>query len=128
MRDRGFVKRLIDRATVAGCTALVLTMDLQISGQRHKDVTNGLSAPPGLTMCNLINMRSKPRWRIGILGAKRRTFSNIVGHVKGAENMTSLAEWSSQQFDPALSWDDVAWVRKRRGGKLILNSNGYPGC
>jgi L-lactate dehydrogenase (cytochrome) len=120
MRDRGFVERLIDRAKAAGCPALVLTLDLQISGQRHKDARNGLSAPPRLTLFNLINMMSKPRWCIGMLGTKRRTFGNIVGHVKGVENMTSLAEWSSQQFDPALSWDDVAWVRKRWGGKLIL--------
>lgn len=120
MRDRAFIERLIDRAKAAGCSALVLTLDLQISGQRHKDLKNGLSAPPRLSLLNLMNMAGKPRWCMGMLGTRRHTFGNIVGHVKGVENMTSLAEWTAQQFDPSLSWDDVAWIRKRWGGKLVL--------
>jgi L-lactate dehydrogenase (cytochrome) len=120
MRDRAFIERLIDRAKAAGCSALVLTLDLQISGQRHKDLKNGLSAPPRLSLLNLMNMAGKPRWCMGMLGTRRHTFGNIIGHVKGVENMTSLAEWTAQQFDPSLSWDDVAWIRKRWGGKLVL--------
>jgi L-lactate dehydrogenase (cytochrome) len=120
MRDRDFIERLIDRAKAAHCGALVLTLDLQILGQRHKDLKNGLSAPPKLTMANLINMASKPRWCLGMLGTKRRQFGNIVGHVKGVENMASLSDWTSQQFDPRLNWGDVEWIKKRWGGKLIL--------
>ena len=120
MRDRAFIERLIDRAKAAGCSALVLTLDLQISGQRHKDLKNGLSAPPRLSLLNLMNMAGKPRWCMGMLGTRRHSFGNIIGHVKGVENMTSLAEWTAQQFDPSLSWDDVAWIRKRWGGKLVL--------
>ncbi|WP_420994730.1 alpha-hydroxy acid oxidase [Cupriavidus sp. 30B13] len=120
MRDRAFVERLMDRARAAGCPALVLTLDLQISGQRHKDLRNGLSAPPRLTLRNLLDMAGKPRWCMGMLGTRRRTFGNIVGHVQGVENMTSLAEWSSQQYDPTLSWEDVAWIRRRWPGKLVL--------
>ncbi len=120
MRDRKFVRRLIERAAAAGCSALVVTLDLQISGQRHKDLKNGLSAPPRLTLLNLLNMAGKPRWCLGMLGTKRHTFGNIIGHVDGVDNMTSLAEWSSQQYDPALSWDDIAWIRRLWKGKLIL--------
>jgi L-lactate dehydrogenase (cytochrome) len=120
MRDRGFIESLIDRAKAAGCSALVLTLDLQILGQRHKDLKNGLSAPPKLTPGNILNMATKPRWCLGMLGTKRRQFGNIVGHVKGVENMGSLAEWTAKQFDPRLSWDDVAWIKSRWGGKLIL--------
>jgi len=120
MRDRDFIERLIDRAKAAGCSALVLTLDLQILGQRHKDLKNGLSAPPRLTLPNLVNMATKPRWCLGMLGTRRREFGNIVGHVKGVENMGSLAEWTARQFDPRLSWDDVEWIKKRWGGKLIL--------
>ncbi|UDF34738.1 UNVERIFIED_ORG: alpha-hydroxy-acid oxidizing protein [Shinella sp. XGS7] len=120
MQDRDFVLNLIDRAKTAGCSALVLTLDLQILGQRHKDVRNGLSAPPKLTLPNLINMASKPRWCLGMLGTSRRQFGNIVGHVKGVENMGSLSEWTARQFDPQLNWGDVAWIKKRWGGKLIL--------
>jgi len=120
MRDRAFVERLIDRAKAAKCSALVLTLDLQISGQRHKDLKNGLSAPPKLTLLNLLNMAGKPRWCMGMLGTRRHTFRNIVGHAQGVDNLASLAEWTARQFDPTLSWDDVAWIRKRWGGKLVL--------
>ena len=120
MRDRDFIERLIDRAKAAHCGALVLTLDLQILGQRHKDLKNGLSAPPKLTLPNLLNMASKPRWCLGMLGTSRRQFGNIVGHVKGVENMGSLSEWTAKQFDPQLNWGDVEWIKKRWGGKLIL--------
>ncbi|MBX3652917.1 MAG: alpha-hydroxy-acid oxidizing protein [Ramlibacter sp.] len=120
MRDRDFIERLIDRAKAAGCSALVLTLDLQILGQRHKDLKNGLSAPPKLTLTNMLNMATKPRWGLGMLGTRRHGFGNIVGHVKGVENMGSLSEWTAKQFDPALNWGDVEWIKKRWGGKLIL--------
>ena len=120
MRDRDFIERLIDRAKAAKCDALVLTLDLQILGQRHKDLKNGLTAPPKLTLTNIINMATKPRWCLAMAGTQRRQFGNIVGHVKGVANMGSLAEWTSQQFDPRLNWGDVEWIKKRWGGKLIL--------
>ncbi len=120
MKDRGFIERLIDRAKAANCKALVLTLDLQILGQRHKDIKNGLSAPPKLTIPNIINIATKPRWALGMLGTPRREFGNIVGHVSGVGNMSSLSAWTAQQFDPALNWDDVEWVKQRWGGKLIL--------
>ena len=120
MRDRDYIERLIDRAKAAHCGALVLTLDLQILGQRHKDLKNGLSAPPKLTIANLLNMATKPRWCLGMAGTKRRQFGNIVGHVKGVENMGSLSEWTAKQFDPQLNWGDVEWIKKRWGGKLIL--------
>jgi L-lactate dehydrogenase (cytochrome) len=120
MRDRDFIERLIDRAKAARCGALVLTLDLQILGQRHKDIKNGLSAPPKPTLANLINLMTKPRWCLGMLGTSRRQFGNIVGHVKGVENMGSLSEWTAKQFDPGLNWGDVEWIKKRWGGKLIL--------
>jgi L-lactate dehydrogenase (cytochrome) len=120
MKDRDFIERLIDRAKAAKCSALVLTLDLQILGQRHKDLKNGLSAPPKLTLANILDMMAKPRWGLGMLGTKRRAFGNIVGHVKGVENMGSLSEWTAQQFDPGLNWGDVEWIKKRWGGKLIL--------
>ena len=120
MRDRDFVSRLIERARDANCSALMVTLDLQILGQRHKDVHNGLSAPPKLTIKNMINMATKPGWCLGMLGTKRRAFRNIVGHVKGVEDMSSLASWTNSQFDPSLSWDDVAAIRKQWGGKLII--------
>ena len=120
MKDRAFIERLIDRAKAAHCGALVLTLDLQILGQRHKDLKNGLSAPPKLTLANLINIATKPRWALGMLGTPRRQFGNIVGHVSGVDNMGSLSEWTAKQFDPALNWGDVEWIKKRWGGKLIL--------
>ena len=120
MRDRDFIERLIDRAKAANCGALVLTLDLQILGQRHKDLKNGLSAPPKLTIPNIANMMTKPRWCMGMLGTRRHQFGNIFGHVKGVEDMGSLSEWTAGQFDPTLNWSDVEWVKKRWGGKLIL--------
>jgi L-lactate dehydrogenase (cytochrome) len=120
MKDRAFIERLIDRAKAAGCGALVLTLDLQILGQRHKDLKNGLSAPPKLTVANIANMMTKPRWCLGMLGTQRRGFGNIVGHVKGVDNMGSLSEWTAKQFDPGLNWGDVEWIKQRWGGKLIL--------
>jgi len=120
MRDRDFIERLIDRAKAAKCGALVLTLDLQIIGQRHKDLKNGLSAPPKLTIGNMLNMMTKPRWGLGMLGTSRRQFGNIVGHVKGVTDMGNLSAWTSQQFDPRLNWGDVEWIKKRWGGKLIL--------
>jgi L-lactate dehydrogenase (cytochrome) len=120
MRDRGFIERLIDRAKAARCGALVLTLDLQILGQRHKDLKNGLSAPPKPTLSTMLNLMTKPRWCLGMLGTKRRQFGNIVGHVSGVGDMGSLAEWTAKQFDPQLNWGDVEWIKKRWGGKLIL--------
>ena len=120
MRDRGFIERLIDRAKAANCSALVLTLDLQILGQRHKDLKNGLSAPPKLTIANIINMATKPRWCIGMAGTQRREFGNIVGHVSGVDDMGSLSDWTAKQFDPQLNWGDVEWIKKRWGGKLII--------
>jgi L-lactate dehydrogenase (cytochrome) len=120
MKDRAFIERLIDRAKDAKCGALVLTLDLQILGQRHKDLKNGLSAPPKLTLANIINMASKPRWCWGMAGTQRRQFGNIVGHVSGVADMSSLGAWTATQFDPALNWGDVEWIKKRWGGKLIL--------
>jgi L-lactate dehydrogenase (cytochrome) len=120
MRDRDFIERLIDRAKAARCDALVLTLDLQILGQRHKDLKNGLSAPPKLTLPNVLNMMTKPRWCLGMLGTSRRQFGNIVGHVEGVGDMGSLSEWTAKQFDPQLNWGDVEWIKKRWGGKLIL--------
>ena len=120
MKDRDFIARLIDSAKAANCKALVLTLDLQILGQRHKDLKNGLSAPPKLTIPNIINIATKPRWALGMLGTPRRQFGNIVGHVTGVDNMSSLSSWTAQQFDPALNWNDVEWVKQRWGGKLIL--------
>ncbi len=120
MRDRRFIEALIDRAKAAGCSALVLTLDLQILGQRHKDLKNGLSTPPKPTLANLINLATKPWWCIDMLKTPRRSFGNIVGHVKGVDDMSSLGAWTAQQFDPTLSWADVEWIKKRWGGKLIL--------
>jgi L-lactate dehydrogenase (cytochrome) len=120
MRDRGFMERLIDRAKAAKCSALMLTLDLQVLGQRHKDLKNGLSAPPKPTLTNLINLMTKPRWCLGMLGTQRRQFGNIVGHVSGVEDMTSLSAWTNEQFDPRLNWNDVEWIKKRWDGKLVL--------
>ena len=120
MRDRDFIERLIKRAYDAGCSALVLTLDLQILGQRHKDLKNAMSAPPKLTIPNLIDMATKPGWSFGMLGTQRRTFRNIVGHVSGVSDLSSLGAWTAQQFDPRLSWDDVAWIKERWDRKLIL--------
>ncbi|MBC7214131.1 MAG: alpha-hydroxy-acid oxidizing protein [Burkholderiaceae bacterium] len=120
MRDRDFIERLIERARAANCSALVLTLDLQILGQRHKDIKNGLSTPPKPTLANLLNLATKPRWCLGMLGTRRRSFGNIVGHAKGVGDMSSLASWTAEQFDPRLNWADVEWIKKRWGGKLVL--------
>lgn len=120
MRDRDFIERLINRAKAANCSALVLTLDLQVLGQRHKDIKNGLSTPPRPTFANLVNLATKPSWCLGMLGTKRRSFGNIVGHAKGVGDLSSLSSWTAEQFDPALSWKDIEWIKKCWGGKLIL--------
>jgi len=120
MKDRGFIRDLIGRARAAGCGALVLTLDLQILGQRHKDIKNGLSAPPKPTLANMLNLMTKPRWCLGMARTPRRQFGNIVGHVKGVGDMSSLSDWTASQFDAALSWQDVEWIKAEWGGKLII--------
>lgn len=120
MRDREAMARMIDRCKAAKCSALVLTLDLQVIGQRHKDLKNGLTAPPRPTLANIINLMTKPRWCLGMAGTKRHTFRNLVGHVKGVSDMRSLSAWTNEQFDPRLSWADIAWVKAQWGGKLIL--------
>ena len=120
MRDRTFVHRLIERARAANCSALVITVDLQIMGQRHRDVKNGLSAPPKPTLGNMINLATKPGWCLKMLGTKRRNFGNVVGHVDGIEDVSSLAQWTAGQFDPTLSWDDVRELRRLWDGKVII--------
>lgn len=120
MRDRDFLHRLIDRAKAARCSALMITLDLQVLGQRHKDIKNGLSTPPRPTLANWINLASKPYWCSKMLGTKRRTFGNIVGHAKNVSDMRSLASWTAEQFDQTLSWDDVARLKDYWGGKVIV--------
>jgi len=120
MKDRDFIARLIQRAKAAGCSALVVTLDLQIIGQRHKDIKNGLSAPPKPTLANMINLLTKPRWCMGMAMTRRHGFGNIVGHVSGVDDMSSLASWTASQFDPKLNWDDIAWLKEQWGGPLIL--------
>ena len=120
MRDRDFVGRLIDRAKAAGCSALILTLDLQILGQRHNDLRNGLSAPPDFSLSSLLQILARPRWCLNMLTTKRHSFGNIIGHVKGVDNLSSLSSWTTEQFDPHLCWDDVEWIKQRWGGKLIL--------
>lgn len=120
MRDRDFAEGLIDRAKAAGCSALVLTLDLQMLGQRHKDLKNGLGAPPKMTAANILNMATKWRWGMGMLGTKRRTFGNVVGHAKGVKDMGTLSEWTHAQFDQSLTWEDIDWIRERWGGTFIL--------
>ncbi|WP_298831624.1 alpha-hydroxy acid oxidase [uncultured Piscinibacter sp.] len=120
MRDRDAMERMIERSKAAKCSALVLTLDLQVIGQRHKDLKNGLTAPPKPTLANILNLMTKPRWCLGMASTQRRTFRNLVGHVKGVSDMSSLAAWTNEQFDPRLSWADVEWVKKKWGGKLIL--------
>jgi len=120
MKDHKYSKSLIDRAKAAGCSALMLTVDLQILGIRHKDVKNGLSTPPRLTIKNIIDMARRPRWCMGMLGTKNRSFGNIVGHAEGVSDMRSLTSWVGEQFDLQLDWDDVARIKDWWGGKLIL--------
>jgi L-lactate dehydrogenase (cytochrome) len=120
MRDRDFMERLMGRAKAAGCSTLVLTLDLQVLGQRHKDLKNGMTAPPKPTLANIINLMMKPRWCLGMAGTRRHGFGNLIGHAKGVSDMSSLSAWTREQFDPQLDWNDVAWIRKRWGGRLIL--------
>jgi L-lactate dehydrogenase (cytochrome) len=120
MRDRAFIERLIDRAKAAKCSALVLTMDLQILGQRHKDIHNGLSTPPKFDAYSVWQMIQHPLWCMQMLQTKRHTFRNIVGHVQGDHDLASLSQWTASQFDPALNWADVAWVKERFGGPVIV--------
>jgi L-lactate dehydrogenase (cytochrome) len=120
MRDTDFVKNLLDRAKAANCSALVLTMDLQILAQRHKDLRNGLSAPPKFTPKHIYQMATRPLWCLKMTTTRRHTFRNIVGHAKGVNDLSSLSSWTEQQFDPGLSWSDVAWIKKHWGGKLII--------
>ena len=120
MRDRGFIKALIERAAAAQCSALVLTVDLQVLGQRHCDVRNGMTVPPQIKLANLIDIATKPAWAFSVLKGKRKTFGNLAGHVRGMESVNSLAQWTASQFDPALNWKDVEWVKSLWPGKLIL--------
>jgi len=120
MRDRNAMAKMIDRAKAARCSALVLTLDLQVIGQRHKDLKNKMRASVIPTLGNILNMATKPRWCLGMMGTRRHTFRNLVGHVSAVSDMASLAAWTNEQFDPRLSWADVAWVKEKWGGKLIL--------
>ncbi|WP_286708473.1 alpha-hydroxy acid oxidase [Psychrobacter sp. UBA2514] len=120
MRDQDFMANLIRRAKEANCSALILTADLQVLGQRHKDIKNGLSAPPKPTLTNIMNLMTKPQWCMNMLGTKRHTFGNIVGHAQNVEDLSSLSAWTAEQFDPRLSWDDVARIKDMWGGKLII--------
>jgi isopentenyl diphosphate isomerase/L-lactate dehydrogenase-like FMN-dependent dehydrogenase len=120
MRDRQAMVNMIERVRKAGCSALVLTLDLQVIGQRHKDLKNGLTAPPKPTLSTILNLLTKPRWCLGMAGTRRHTFGNLVGHVQAVSDMNSLAAWTNEQFDPRLSWADIAWVKEQWGGKLIL--------
>jgi L-lactate dehydrogenase (cytochrome) len=120
MKDVEFMGALIDRAKAARCSALVLTLDLQVLGQRHKDLKNGMTAPPKPTVANILNLLTKPRWCLGMAGTRRHTFGNLVGHAKGVSDMSSLGAWTREQFDPDLDWNDVEWIKKRWGGKLVL--------
>ena len=126
MKDEDFLAAVLERAKAAGVTTLVLTLDLQILGQRHKDLKNNLSAPPRLSIKNMINIATKPRWAMGMLGTKRHSFGNIVGHAKGVGDMSSLMSWTAEQFDPQLDWDKIAKIRDQWGGKLILKGINYP--
>jgi L-lactate dehydrogenase (cytochrome) len=120
MKDRGFIKALIERAIAAKCSALVLTVDLQVIGQRHQDIKNGMSVPPEWSLSKLFDFATKPAWVSGVLRGKRRTFGNIAGHVKNTEDLTRLSEWTASQFDTALTWKDIDWIRSIWPGKLIL--------
>jgi L-lactate dehydrogenase (cytochrome) len=120
MKDRGFARSLIERAVAAKCSALVLTVDLQILGQRHRDIKNGMTVPLQWTIANVLDMASKPAWLMSVARGKRRTFGNIAGHLPGMENVNSLSRWISSQFDETLSWKDVEWVADQWQGKLVL--------
>lgn len=120
MRDKDFMKSLIQRAKAAQCSALVVTLDLQVMGQRHNDIKNGLTAPPKPTLRNLLNLATKPHWCLGMAQTQRRTFRNIVGHAKGVTDVSSLGAWTAEQFDPRLNWDDIKRIKDLWGGKLVL--------
>jgi len=120
MKDRGFIKALIERAIAAKCSALVLTVDLQVIGQRHQDIKNGMTVPPEWSLSKLVDFATKPAWVAGVMRGKRRTFGNIAGHVKNTEDLTRLSEWTASQFDTSLSWKDIDWIRSIWPGKLIL--------
>ena len=120
MRDRDFSHKLVSRAQNAGCSALIVTLDLQVMGQRHQDIKNGLTTPPRLTLRNILDMMKRPVWSWGMLNTKRRQFGNIVGHVDGVSDLSSLAAWTAEQFDPSLSWEDIARIRDLWQGKLVL--------
>src|SRR6476469_4644482 len=120
MKDRGFIRALIERAAAVKCSALMLTVDLQVLGQRHCDIRNGMTVPPQIKFANMIDIATKPAWALSVLRGKRKTFGNLAGHVRGMENVNSLAQWTSSQFDPTLSWKDVEWIRGLWPGKLIL--------
>jgi L-lactate dehydrogenase (cytochrome) len=120
MRDRGFIKELIQRATKAKCSALVLTVDLQVLGQRHRDLRNGMTVPPRITVANVLDIATKPAWALSVLKGKRKTFGNLAGHVQGMDGIKSLAQWTNDQFDPRLNWKDIEWVRDLWPGKLII--------
>ena len=120
MRDRGFAASLIERAKAAGCSALVLTLDLQIQGQRHRDLKNGLAVPPRLTLGTALDVMTKPGWALNLMTSKRRSFGNLQGRIKNADSLTTLSQWIAGQFDPTLSWKDVEWVKNLWGGPLVL--------
>jgi L-lactate dehydrogenase (cytochrome) len=120
IRDRGFSRDILARAVAARCDVLVLTVDLQVHGQRHRDIKNGMTVPPEIRLRNILDIASKPAWAFSILRSKSKNFGNLAGHVKGMEDVTSLAEWTNSQFDPALNWKDVEWIKKHWPGKLII--------
>jgi L-lactate dehydrogenase (cytochrome) len=120
IRDRDFSRDILERASAAKCNALVLTVDLQVLGQRHRDIRNGMTVPPEMRLRNVIEMARKPRWALSILKSKSKTFGNLAGHLEGMEDITSLAQWTNSQFDPALNWKDVEWIKKVWPGKIII--------
>ena len=120
IRDREFSKDILERAQAAKCNTLVLTVDLQVLGQRHRDIKNGMTVPPQIRVKNIIDIATKPAWALSVLMGKRKTFGNLAGHVKGMGNINQLAQWTNQQFDPALNWKDVEWIKKLWPGKLVL--------
>ncbi len=120
IKDRGFTKDILSRARAANCNTLVLTVDLQVLGQRHRDIKNGMTVPPEIRLKNIVDIAGKPAWALSILKGRRKTFGNLAGYVKGMDNVNSLAAWIAQQFDPALSWKDVEWIRSIWPGKLVI--------
>ncbi len=120
MRDRGFVRDMIDRASAAECSALMITLDMNMLGQRHSDIKNGMTVPPRITLANVLDVATKPSWAWSVLRGKRRTFGNLAGHISGMDGLTTLSQWVSQQFDPSLNWKDIEWIREQWPGKIIL--------